>query len=366
MVNPKTELLTNRGLAPNLNICDEDVIQNDSANFKAALIANVANGQAMLPMHPGFEVHPYKGILRGGESKKVMIGTFPPISYLIDELNRTNPGLGLLDLLQPTPPHQRISRPGIPFFHGNVGSLWRVFLSPQELAVLDGFMPGNRQCAKAYLISVLNELGIHYDDIIKSTQRALGRILPINNLGYTYRDKDLKNICIDHDLNVETITNRRLEAVCFTNGATFGKKGLEFHRQGNLAGLVQTTMNDAFSLFLRGCQDLGLEIEMQCLPHFQWTPLGALNQTQKRTKWIFQLKVLRGRDSMKNGLEGFRQAEFTVITPFSPAAHGKIEHNPIISSFRKAHGHLPLESILRYVYKAFRNSNYDLLYPFNN
>lgn len=365
LINLKEPLIEGRGLNPNALSCKDAAIGIDNTNFQNQIIAAIAGGNAMLPMNPGFELHPYKGQLTFTNQSKIIIGTFPPISYLIDSIKLNNPGIILNTLSQPTPPYQQITPPSIPFFHGNISALWGVLLTPVELAVLNAQLAISRQAAKTWLIKFLTNKEIYYDDIILSTQRKLGNIKPQGNLGYTHEDKNLQNICIDNDLIIKTITNTELEVVCFTNGATFGVNGLQLYTQRNKAGLVNTKSNDALSLFLRGCQDLGLEIELQCLPQYRWTPISALNKTQLSTKLIFEIRITKGRRCIHNSLVDFDKKSFTAITPFSPAAHGNIEYHPIVKSYRNINGNVSVSAILKEVYSKFRNNLHASLYPFN-
>lgn len=363
LINFKKTLIEGRGLNPNTLSCVDAAIGIDNTNFKNQIIAAIAGGNAMLPMNPGFELHPYKGQLTFTNQSKIIIGTFPPISYLIDSIRQSNPATILNTLSQPTPPHQQITPPSIPFFHGNISALWGVLLTPAELAALNAFLPLNRNGAKQYLIDKLISLGIYYDDIIMSTQRKLGTLgNPHNNLGYTYEDTNLQNICIDHNLIVKTITNPVLKVVCFTNGATFRTSGLIFYKK---TGLVNTSNSDAFSLFLRGCQDLGLKLEMQCLPHFTWTPINILTAMQKRTKWIFEIRISKGPACNHSALLNFQNKSFTVMTPFSPAAHGRINQNASIINYRAINGNITIANILKDIYARFRNNQHAFLYPYN-
>jgi hypothetical protein len=363
MINRKNDLLNNRNIPINVD-CGNDIIRDDCNQFIDDIRNAYIDGVAQLPIHPGFENHPYKGVLNNINSDKYIIGTFPPISYLVDTLHSVE--LNINNLTQPTFPHQIITKPKIPFFHGNMGSLWSCLLTVNELEELNGFLPGNRMCAKNYLVEKLQNIDIFYDDIIKMTQRKLGIVdQNIGNFGYTYEDKCLKNICVDEKLIIQLITNQHTNVVCFTNGATFSKNGLQLYTQINRAGLVNTNNSDALSLFLRGCQDLGLDIELQCLPHYEWTLIAALTRAQLSTKLIFEIRITKGRTCNQISLVDFSQKSFTVITPFSPAAYGNIEHHPIVHAYRNVNGNATTSVILRDFYNKFRSNQEALLYPYN-
>lgn len=366
MLNKRNELLTNRNI-PQQTVCGNNAIQLDSGQFIEEVAHGLVDGVSQLPIYPGFEKHPYKGILENIDASKYIIGTFPPISYLIDTL-QTN-GYPIANLAQPTPPHQVITKPQIPFFHGNVSALWSVLLSPTDLAELNVFLPLDRNGAKQYLVRKLNAMGIFYDDIISFTQRKHGRLTPNNNLGYTFDDINLKNICPDTNLIKNVLLNHKLEVVCFTNGATFrsGQNGgLQLYQQVNHLGLVRTGNADALSLFLRTCQELGIQIEMRCMPHFDWTALQELTVIQKRTKLIFELRLTKTAMCQLPSLQTFSQKEFTAITPYSPAAHGNIETHPIVQALRQVYGlNQTAAQLLPNIYTHFRNNNYQELFQFN-
>lgn len=366
MLNKENDLLNNRNIPQQL-VCGNNAIQLDSEQFINEVLNGLANGVSQLPIHPGFEKHPYKGILENIEAPKYIIGTFPPISYLIDMLQINNQLL--VNLSQPSYPHQHIAKPKIPFFHGNVSALWSVLLSPIELIELNNFLPNDRFGAKQYLIQKLNDMEIFYDDIISFTQRKLGKLPPTNSIGYTYEDINLKNICTDTSLVQQLLNHKKLDVVCFTNGATFrsgNNGGLLFYEVGIRQGLIRTGNSDSLSLFLRTCQDLGLKIEMSCMPHFDWTNIQLLTSVQKRTKLIFQLRITITDKVTLLGLRAFQQKEFTVITPYSPAAHGNIEAHPIVMALRQVYGiNYTAAQLLPFIYQHFRNNTYNELFRFN-
>ena len=368
LLNKENNLLINRNLNAGNIHCESAEIAADITLFKEQIVQGIQAGQSQLPINPGFENHPYKGLLENIEASKYLIGTFPPISYLIDSIQAD--GHPIQQLTQPTPPHQIIPKPQIPFFHGNASSLWSVILTPTELNELKAFLPHNRMEARQYLIYKLNAIGIHYDDIILRTQRKIGGLgNPHNNLEYTYEDVNLKNICPDLNLVQQVLSHPNLDVVCFTNGATFrsgNNGGLQLYNQINRQGLIKTGNSDALSLFLRTCQEIGLNIEMRCLPFFDWTAIHQLTVPQKRTKLIFELRFTKTNKCTLPALQDFQQKAFTAITPYSPAAHGNIELHPIVTGLGMFYGmHLNAGQLLPYIYAHFRNNTYHQLYQFN-
>jgi hypothetical protein len=367
-INLNKSLLSGRGInSINFHIGSTE-INNDAVTFKAQVSAAIQNGVAKLPINPGFEYHPYKGVLTNHNSTKYIMGTFPPISYLIDTLK--GQGCDVNKLKQPTPPYQEISRPQIPFFHGNVSALWSAFLTPAELQDLKAIVTtGRRSQAKEFLVAKLIEIGVYYDDIIASTQRSLGKLKPMNNLGYTYEDSNLENIVPDLQLLLKVLSNSKLETICFTNGASFrgGENGgIQLYTQKSKHGLIKTNNTDALSIFLRTCQDVGLNIELQCLPFYNWKPLHQLSDAEKRTKLIYKLRLSASKRFTLLDTRHFQSKEVEVITPFSPAAHGKIESHPIVLALKRRLGqNLSAAEVLPHVYEKFRNNNCGDLYMYN-
>lgn len=365
LINKDLTLLFNRDIEMLPYDDTLEIIENDYQSFKEQLFTSANNNISILPVHPGFEKHPYKGLLENDFASKYIVGTFPPISYFIDILN--NEGCEIENLQQPNYPYQFISRPKVPFFHGNISGLWKVLLPVDEFVKFDNLQISNRNEAKEYLLKWLNENNIYYDDIIAYTQRSLSK-LPSGNSGYSYEDINLKNIYPDIRLIQKILTNKNLNIISFTNGATFrsGQNGgLGLYTQMSKQGFVKTGNSDALSLFLNTCQTMGLQIEMRCQPFFDWTKLYMLTECQKRTKLIFELKFTKTASCFFEGLNNFENKIFTVITPFSPAAHGNIELHPIILSFRTKYGQLSIEQILKIVYEKFRSGSHEELYEHN-
>jgi hypothetical protein len=367
-INLNKSLLSGRGInSINFHIGSAE-INNDAFAFKAQLSAAIQHGVAKLPINPGFEFHPYKGVLTNFDSTKYIIGTFPPISYLIDTLK--GQGHDVNKLKQPTSPYQEISRPQIPFFHGNVSALWSAFLTSAELQNLKAIITNSRRNdAKEFLVAKLIEIGIYYDDIIIYTQRSLGELKSNKNLGYTYEDTNLENIVPDLQLLKHVLSNVQLQTICFTNGATFrsGKDGgIQLFKQKERQGIIKTDKTDALSLFLRTCQDVGLNIEIQCLPFYDWRPLHQLTDAEKRTKLIFKLRLTPSNRFTLLDAQVFQSKEVEVITPFSPAAHGKIESHPIVLALKRRLGQdLSAAEVLPHVYEKFRNNNCGDLFQYN-
>lgn len=344
---------------------NDEILKNIEADcklFKKEVISNISNGVSRLPNNPGFEKHPYKGLLDNSDASKYIVGTFPPISYLIDIMNSENCSVDRLQ--QPTTPFQILTRPEVPFFHGNISGLWKVLLPDEKYEEFKKQKSNNRDEAKKILIKWLKDSNIYYDDIIFYAQRKLGILMEMN-LGYTYEDKNLKNIYPDVSLVEKILMHTNLNVICFTNGATFGSGGLKLYSQINRRGIVRTGNSDALSLFLHTCQSVGLQIEMRCNPYFDWTKLEMLEDEQKRTKLIFELRISRTESCVLDVLKSFDKKSITIMTPFSPAASRFLTSHPIILSFQEKHGTISSEKILKIIYNKFRDNTYDELYEYN-
>src|SRR5690554_527718 len=129
-----------------------------------------------LPAIPPIEIHPYSYNEHNLGYDKMIIGTFPPISYLLDNNNLAQQ-LHLINLN-----NRVITRPLVPFYHGNRGGMWDVLLIGNDFEEIINLPRENR---RAELIDELIFRFIRYDDIIYSTKRR------ITNNGYNAEDKNL-------------------------------------------------------------------------------------------------------------------------------------------------------------------------------
>ena len=66
--NKSLPLLTARGINNNVS-CGHNSIALDSDLFIEEIIGAIANNSSVLPINPGFELHPYKGVLQKRNSK---------------------------------------------------------------------------------------------------------------------------------------------------------------------------------------------------------------------------------------------------------------------------------------------------------
>src|SRR5690554_1072474 len=156
------------------------------------------NGQ--LPPQPMFEKHPYLDTFELQNFEKYIIGTFPPISYIYD-----HPLLVENNISQN-------KRPEIPFFDGNVSSMWKYLFTDEEFQILNELVNNNERIeAKNHIIENLNELKINYSDIIKNTRRNV----------FSYEDKDLYNIKPNLDLINQILVNPNAKYLNFNTSTLF-------------------------------------------------------------------------------------------------------------------------------------------------
>lgn len=345
MLRPNPQLIINRGLVPPVS-CGAPEIPGDYNAFLTTLIAQ-AIPQPNLPPHPPFEIHPYRDLLPLQNFEKYIIGTFPPISYILD-----NPDISAAGITSLIPPAgNAINAPEIPFYHGNIGSMWKYFLTPIEIAQL---LATPRAQKSALLIGILTNAQINYADIIDSCQRQ----------GFNANDTNLYNICINRNLICHIITNPDAKSILFHSASIFGINGF------NNNGQVQIK---SFDLFVKGCQEIGLTVEIQINQghnpalFFPWTDVADLIHPQRINKMAFQMKLTNATSNIRcSSLKPGESKVLEIITGPSPAGAailGILNNN----NFLAWQGGDPLLTptlFLRFIYESFRN-NFNWL-PFYN
>jgi hypothetical protein len=122
-------------------------------------IGKIQTGNGELTQIPPFEKHPYLENIDCTKTTGLMIGTFPPISYLCDQLNLQNLSFN----------EKNIKPPIIPYFHGNRASLWSYCPINYEEEIRNY----DRACQPQRIKNVLLERKIAYTDIILFCQRKL-------------------------------------------------------------------------------------------------------------------------------------------------------------------------------------------------
>lgn len=338
---------------PDLLPCNSPQIIIDNSLFINGLIPT----RGQLPANPPFEINPYKQDFPLENFEKYIIGTFPPISYILDNILIS--AVPLIELLQPIDAGgNNIRLPRIPFYHGNRGSMWDFLLTTPELAALNIIINGvnGRQNAKNFLINFLRDNKINYADIIDSTQRNL-----INGR-YNAGDKNLNNICPNNDLICHILSNPNAKYLLFNTSSIFSNQGIIFTG----ANFIDVDANTkSFDLFVRQCQELSLEIQIRIrlgnpATQFPWTNLTGLTVPQRRTKLIFEMKIKNPMGNLKLNCD-FKQGSeriFTIMTPFSPAAvdRGALGGNLIVNNWLLLNPGQTKRDMLSLIYQNFRNN----------
>lgn len=378
MLRRKNNLITARGINNNPPInCGSPAIELDFSNFLTALFPiqqGVNQNHRKLQQHPPFEMHPYLQYVSQEFVEKYIIGTFPPISYVIDLLLSEH-GLTITHLLQPNG-FGTITEPYIPFFHGNLASFWKFILTDQEFLEISNTV--NRVERKERLLKWLNENRIIYSDIIKSAQRQLD-----DEVCYNSEDQYLHNICINKDLICHILRNPNTKYLMFNTSNTFGRTSL-LHinkNRGGVRGQVNVN-NDAnsFDLFIRGCQELGIKVEFRINQgptiFIPWVELNHLNapyvNQNFNNKIAFEIRLTItnkvNSDFMKSCLnDRIVSKELTVITgpsPSSQAVRG-VGGNHNFLAWQALNPNCTTTDFIRYVHTCFRNSMFDELYALN-
>lgn len=342
MIRPKHAMLNAAGLQHDITQ-DLNHLNEAFRQFLDQAIVSVQHGHNSLPEVAGIEKHPYKGVLENVMADIYILGTFPPISYMVDIVRQQVQGFNGTSLLQPGVGN--VTWPQIPFYHGNVAGLWNVLLTEEDRDQLQAVV--GRQAKRAYLIDWLELNQIFYDDIVHYAQRRL------HNGGYTPKDTDLYNIRPDFDLVAKIMTKKSLRILSFVNGSTFRQNGFALNNQNA----------DPFTWFIHACRLSNIAVDMRCQGHFDWTPIGALNAAQRSCKIVFDLRFTPDTNCTIDGFEEPR--ELQVMTPYSPAAFLGVGGNPIYQALNAHLGDVGPQAVLRHIYDCLRDRNLDALTPFN-
>lgn len=330
-----------------------DNVPNANQAFITHLVQNQNGNTSTFALKCPVEIHPYIRETKLQNFEKYIIGTFPPISYVLDNENIRDAGIDCVY----TPNNSRESRPAVDYFHGNKGSMWDLLVGDN----LFDFNANNdilRFEKKEAILAYLKDKRINYSDIIYSLKRK----------GYNAEDTSLKNIII-YDRLIEHISdNPHLNRILFNTSPTFSTEGFKTHAN-NVGGGVQGRINvnskcSSFALFFRRCQDLGIRVEFKVETHnealnLEWTEVNLANTAilnkWLKTKILFKAKISVPPGILNNEVEIIK--EFFVITPFSPAARSKVEQNPIVNTWMNNNPGLNRNVFLTQIYQRFVRFN---------
>lgn len=136
--------------AQELNLPQENELKEKSLFDLYNHSIDFVKAENKLPWNPAPEKHPYKEILPLDESfQKFIIGTFPPHTYQADLFKDLKYCSG-----------KKVSKPKIPFYHGNREMLWKYLLGEELFNSLDA----DRLKRKIQIIEFLKMNKINYAD----------------------------------------------------------------------------------------------------------------------------------------------------------------------------------------------------------
>jgi len=290
---------------------DENNIEHWEQLHQQSIQSIVNNGGA-LPTIPPFEKHPYLEPLDVNTTATgLMIGTFPPITYLCDLVKKNK-------LTFKGKSSRGLKQTSINYFHGNKGSLWQYAPIGFDQIHLE-----KRDAQPQLIIDALNAAGVLYTDIIKYTQREL------NGNKYDAGDKNLNTI-IPNSQVFQFLKVSSIERLYFTNANFFHKDNKLFDGQG----LLRLQERDAFGLFLKTAIDLNIKVEYSLWGQENWVelneqpkPLYIRNviHNDLTSKVVLRLRLTFGE--VKN--------VYSICSAVSPAAvnRGLVRRNPCVQKF---------------------------------
>ena len=319
-----------------------DINHNNPNNYEEInklSIQVIAKSNGLLSIVPPFEKHPYLEEINCATTTGLMIGTFPPISYLCDQL-------GFPELTF----NGNISPPDLPYFHGNYSSLWKYcpinFFSILQFA----------RCEQPLQIkNALQENLIAYTDIIAFCQREL------RDSTYTAEDKLLNNIVINNSVFSLIFRCAQINRLYFTNASFFGSNNRNNHlfdRHGNYI----LDDRDAFRLFLKGANDQGFKIEIATNEDPEnWYQINEEPRTNIVRSALNKLLTTKVILKMRLSLNAHSKV-LQLYSAVSPAAvnRGMVRKNKCVIKFREDQNiteeNAPRELLQRILLSFFENS----------
>jgi len=328
---------------------DESIVDHLCILSQHSLRAVLESG-GLLPALPPLEQHPYQRQVKlTSDITGIMIGTFPPISYLCDTLQLPNLTFG----------NQVISAPDIPYFHGNYSSLWKYTPIGFERIKLN-----SREEQPQLIENVLKNAGILYTDIISFCQRKLESTGGITK--YTASDKLLNSIEINSGLIAALMGNHKVNRLYFTNASFFSTNNSLINNQG----FYQLRERDAFGLFIKGAHDHGIMVEFSVpndpdtwfwINERQMSP-GLISDINHKLQKKVALKLRLSKDNITK--------TFEICTAVSPAAvnRGMVRRNQCVLNYSNIHAldiSVAPTGILTTVLQSFFANNITNLYQYN-
>lgn len=332
-----------KGLFPIPNFDENNLADWDQLHLSSIL--SIVNNGGALPAIPPFEKHPYIVPLDVNTTATgLMIGTFPPITYLCSQYNLANL----------TYNNQVFTAPDIDYFHGNYSSLWKYAPINFNLIKLS---PRAQQ--PQLIINELSRARILYTDIIEYTQRTLNT----KHL-YDASDKNLNSIIPNIQI-FNFLKKSSVDKLYFTNASFFHSSNNFF----NGKGLIRLSENDSFGLFVKTAIDLNIKVEYSLWGKENWIelneqpkPLNIRNviHIDLKAKVVLRLRLSFGED----------KKEYSICSAVSPAAvnRGRVRKNPCVQLFSNIFN-LPIgnapSGLLSTTLSCFFNNNLNALAQYN-
>jgi hypothetical protein len=328
---------------------DESIKEHLHYLNQQCLDSILATGGVLTDLPP-LEYHPYQQqIDLAANILGVMIGTFPPISYLCDLLKLPNLTFG----------NQIILAPDTPYYHGNLNSLWRY----TEIN-FEGIQLHPREAQPGMIEEALRHYGLLYADIISFCQRSL----EVDNgaAKYTASDKLLNSITINSGLIEALMGDHNINRLYFTNASFFATNNALLNNQG----YYRLYERDAFGLFIKGANDLRIRIEFSLpddpenwiwINERQMPPVVRTEINSKLQKKI----ALSLRLSRNNIIKTFQ-----ICSAVSPAAvnRGKVRRNQCVINYAGINeldiADAP-SGLLKTVLQSFFDNNIENLFQYN-
>lgn len=271
-------------------------------------VQDIVNNGGKLPLIPPFEKHPYLEPLDINiKATGLMIGTFPPITYLCSQYN----------LVNLTYNNQVFTAPDLDYFHGNYSSLWKY--APIDF---DHIQTRSRAQQPQLIANALNEAGILYADMVKYTQRSLN-----DNNKYDAGDKNLNSIILNEQLIQFLLNANGINRLYFTNASFFHSNNALFNPLGEL----RINDNDAFGLFLKTALDLNVKVAYSLFGKEFWVEINELPKTLNIRNTINDHLKTKVTLQLKLTFEGVEKI-FNICSAVSPAAvnRGMVRRNPCV------------------------------------
>ena len=204
----------------------------------------VENGGKCPPGQSGVETHPYLRFRHQmvARPKLYIVGTFPPASYLLQQLNLEEiEHMGIAVRKQPR--HH--------FFHGAASPIWEYLMDD-----LDWYADDEDVIER--ILAWLAEREIVYTDIARCVRREMLTRSSDGNFAELWINRALMNELLDEAGDSTAPIN-----IWFTNSACFNKVGVRVNQTGPQLGRICINGNSAHCIFLRALQMMNWDIELR-------------------------------------------------------------------------------------------------------